>query len=172
MTQPKIDQRLIWDYYKPRQTHSWNMVCLALNTLEQLDPAEGLRFEAEYCWENLIIRLWLHRTTVRTLTKIDRIAASARDAVKRFDAQFAMNGRNGLKALRDMIEHFDDYAAGNGRGPGQRETDLDPWRSFTKDYYERGGFRLERVKSFDAIVALQRDAKMASDDLIGWLNSP
>lgn len=172
MAQTKQQQSVVWDYYKPRQTHAWNMVVLAWRALDQIvEDAMPEGFETEYCWENFIIRLWLYRTTVRTLTKIDQIATGARDAIKRFDAQFDMNGQNGLKALRDMIEHFDDYAAGAGRGPAQREVDLDPFRSFTKDHYERGTFRLERLKSLDATIALQADAKKVSDEFITWFHS-
>lgn len=172
MMQTKEDQSIIWDYYKPRQTHAWNMVVLAWRALEHLDPETDLDFEAEYFWENYIIRLWLYRMTVRALTKIDRVATDARAAVQRFDDQFDMNGNNGLKALRDMIEHFDDYAAGIGRGPAQRETDLDPWRLITKDQYERGCFRLERARSLEATIALQSDAKNLSDEFIRWFHSP
>lgn len=173
MTQTKEQQSIVWDYYKPRQIHAWNMMVMAWRELEHTDQnamPEG--FETEYHWENFILRLWLYRTTVLTLAKIDAVASNARKAVERFDAQFEMNGRNGLKALRDMIEHFDDYAAGKGRGPAQRDADLDPFRSFTKDEYERGSFRLERAKSLSAVIALQADAKIVSDEFIAWFHSP
>jgi len=171
--QTKEEQTLIWYYYKPRQTHAWNMVVLAWRALEHVDEDDdnGSGFEAEYCWENFIIRIWLYRTTVRTLTKISKIAIDAQEAVKRFDAIFDIGGVNCLKTLRDIVEHFDDYAAGTGHGPAQRNADLDPWRSFTKDFYERGSFRLERTKSYDAAIALQTDARRASDKFIEWLHS-
>lgn len=152
MAQTKDEQSLIWDFYKPRQTHAWNMVVLSWRAFEQMSPEAELSFETEYCWENFIIRLWLYRTTVSALMKIENVAGSAKQAIARFDATFETNGRNGLKALRDMIEHFDDYAAGRGRGPAQRDTDLDPFRSFTLECYERGNFRLERAKCLEAAI--------------------
>ena len=173
MTQTKEDQTIIWDFYKPRQTHAWNMFFRAWHALEHLDEdSDNMSgFETEYYWENFVIRMWRYRTTINTLTKINKITSDAQEAVRRFDANFAIGSVNQLKALRDMIEHFDDYAADKGRGPAKRCDDLDPWREFTKDYYRRGSFRLERAKSYDAIIALQADAKMASDKFIKWLHS-
>ncbi|WP_085939908.1 hypothetical protein [Azospirillum sp. B4] len=171
MKKTKEQQSIIWEFYKPRQVHAWNMLVLSLDSLEHLSHEDERGFEAEYAWENVIIRLWLYRTTVQTLIKIDRVAIDAQQAVKRFDANFDIGGRNGLKALRDMIEHFNDYAAGAGHGPAKRDIDLDPWRTFTKDCYERGSFRLERMKSLEAAIALQADAKKASDEFIAWFRS-
>ena len=57
--------------------------------------------------------------------------------------------------IRDMIEHWDDYAAGKGRGPADRLRDLDPWRKVTADRFERGSFTLELTTSFDAAVELE-----------------
>ena len=65
-----------------------------------------------------------------------------------------------------MIEHFDDYAAGEGRGPAMRERDLDPWRQTSRDRYERGLFCLERRPSYEAAIKLRADAKGVSDKFI------
>ncbi len=89
-------------------------------------------FNSDYLWENFIIRLWLYRTTVNTLTKLDIVKVDATAVIDSFDNLFLNNGQNGLKALRNMIEHFDDYAAGKGRGPAKRDHDLDPWRELLK----------------------------------------
>lgn len=162
------EQGLIWDYFKPRHTHAWNMLVLSWREIEQLNDDTAVDFEVEYHWENFILRLWLYRTTVRTLTKLNSVKGKANNALKTFDKVFNTQGKNGLKALRDMIEHFDDYAAGKGRGPAIREKDLDPWRSFTKDEYNRGQFYLERDKSYKAAIKLRSDAKCVSDEFIRW----
>lgn len=65
-----------------------------------------------------------------------------------------------------MIEHFDDYAEGKGYGPAKRDTDLDPWRTFTKDLYERGQFTLDRTASFDAANNLKSEATLVSEKFI------
>lgn len=142
---PREEQSLIWDYYKPRHTHAWNMLVLSWRELDHLTEETDVGFEVEYFWENFILRLWLYRTTVKTLIKLDIVKNDALHAISNFDAAFTKNGCNELKALRDMIEHFDDYAAGEGQGQAERDTDLDSWRTFTKDIYERGQFRLGNV---------------------------
>lgn len=165
------EQVLIWDYYKPRHTHAWNMLVLSWRELDhltaKLEESED-PWQIEYFWENFILRLWLYRTTVNTLTKLDSVKGDAQAAISKFDAAFQTNGDNGLKALRNMIEHFDDYAAGKGRGPATRAKDLDPWRSFTKDRYERGQFALDRTTSFGAADNLRSEAKVVSDKFIKW----
>jgi hypothetical protein len=164
------EQGLIWDYFKPRHTHAWNMLVLSWRDLDQLNEEDG-GFESEYHWENFIIRLWLYRTTVLTLTKLNAVEGKAKIGVKTFDDVFIVNDGNGLKALRDMIEHFDDYAAGVGRGPATRERDLDPWRLVSRDRYERGLYCLERSKSYDAALRLRANAKCVSDEFTHWYNS-
>jgi hypothetical protein len=138
--------------------------------LEEGDDS-GSGFEPEYRWENFILRLWLYRTTVKSLEKMSVVKSEAQTALNAFDSQFNTNGINGLKALRDMLEHFDDYAAGSGRGPGKRERDLDPWREVTRDQYERGAFFLDRHKSYAAAIQLRADAKIISDRFIDWYKS-
>lgn len=170
-TLSRDEQSLIWDYYKPRHTHAWNMLVLSWRELDQLTEETDVGFETEYFWENFILRLWLYRTTVRTLIKLDIVKGAAQDALASFDTKFQINGRNGLKALRDVIEHFDDYAAGVGRGPAERDKDLDPWRSVTKDRYERGQFILSRTTSYEAAIKLRTDAKAVSDNFIEWYKS-
>lgn len=44
----------------------------------------------------------------------------AKGIISDFDRSFQGTGKNALKAMRDMIEHFDDYAAGEGRGDAGR----------------------------------------------------
>jgi len=63
------NQALIWDFYRPRHTHAWNMLVLAWREFDDLVDDDESDFRLEYLWENLIIRLWLHRSTVRMLTK-------------------------------------------------------------------------------------------------------
>ena len=109
-------QAIIWDYYKPRHTHAWNMLVLSWRALEAYTDGPETAFEDEYLWENFIIRLWLYRTTVRTLTHLQVVKADAEAMIARFDQSFQSDGKNALKAIRDMIEHFDDYAADKGRG--------------------------------------------------------
>jgi len=162
------EQSLIWDYYKPRHTHAWNMLVLSWRELDHLTEETDVGFETEYFWENLILRLWLYRTTVKTLAKLAIVKGDALDAISNFDAEFQINGGNGLKALRDMIEHFDDYAAGVGRGQAKRDKDLDPWRTVTKDRYERGQFALDRTTSYDAAINLRSEAKIVSEKFIKW----
>ncbi|MFZ2467498.1 MAG: hypothetical protein WAW54_03810 [Parvibaculum sedimenti] len=171
----KEEQGIIWDYFKPRHTHSWNMLVLSWRDLnshnrEIRDDESG--FEVEYSWENFILRLWLYRTTVKTLTKLTAIKIEAEGVIHAFDAAFDVRGRNGLKAIRDIIEHFDDYAVGLGRGPAKRENDLDPWRLITADRYERGDFLLERNQSYDAAIKMRSDARNVGDKFIQWYNSP
>ena len=157
----------IWGYYKPRHTHAWNMLALAFRDLEQKSPvAPG--FEIEYAWENLILRLWLYRAVVRTLTKLPAVRDRARLVLESFDQEFDHSGVNGLKALRDMVEHFDDYAADQGRGPAQRSSDLDPWRTFTRDEYKRGQFILNRSATLQAASQMRSNAKLVSDEFITW----
>lgn len=67
-----------------------------------------------------------------------------------------------------MIEHFDDYAAGKGRGAAMREGELDPWRTITRDRFERGRFVTERSTAYEAAIILRSDAKRVSDNFIAW----
>jgi hypothetical protein len=97
------EQCIIWDYYKPRHTHAWNMLQLAVQQLEKITG-----FETEYAWENLIIRLCLYRNTVKTLTKLPVVVKEAQKILQQFDAEFTQNEKNSLIALRNMVEHFDD----------------------------------------------------------------
>ena len=158
---------LVWNFYKPRHTHSWNMLVLSWRELDAItDETEG--WETEYCWENFIIRLWLYRTTIRTLTKLPPVCDDAKIAISCFDEKFAHEGHNGLKAIRDLIEHFDDYAAEKGRGPATRTGELDPWRTFTKDKYERGRYVFELHAAYEAAIALRSDAKKVSDKFVAW----
>lgn len=168
------EQGVIWDYYKPRHTHAWNMLVLSWRELDQIaDTADEMArgFEVEYHWENFIIRLWLYRTTVRTLRKLSPVESATDHAVAKFDNTFQINGHNGLKALRDMIEHFDDYAAGVGRGPATREGDLDPFRHFTKVVYQRGQFSLERTTAYKAAIQLREDVTDLSKRFIDWFHA-
>jgi hypothetical protein len=87
------EQALIWDYYKPRHTHAWNMLVLSWQQLDQFDEGVGLVFEDEYHWENFILRLWLYRTTIKALTKIQVVEADARSALTEFDRAFSFNGQ-------------------------------------------------------------------------------
>jgi hypothetical protein len=162
------EQALVWNYFSPRHTHAWNMLVLSWRQLEQINDNTEIGFETEYHWENFILRLWLYRTTVMTLAKLDAVKSDASRIVEEFDNSFKTNGYSQLKALRDMIEHFDDYASGLGRGKAERDRDLDPFRHFTRDCYERGKFRLERKCSYSAAIKLQSGAKIVSKSFINW----
>lgn len=162
------EQAIIWDYFKPRHTHAWNMLVLSWRALEHLEDEAELGFEIEYLWENFILRLWLYRVSVKTLTNLVVVKEEVQNALLSFDEAFDTSGRNGLKALRDMIEHFDDYAAGKGRGPARREIDLDPWRKVGQNRYERGEYFMERSKSFNAAIDLRSKAKELSMKFIDW----
>jgi len=164
----KEEQAVVWDYFKPRHTHAWNMLVLAGSQLAHSDNEAEIGFETEYHWENFIIRLWLYRTTVKTLTRLQAVEADATTILNEFDNVFRLNHQNQLKALRDMIEHFDDYAVGLGRGPATRKGDLDPWRTFNRDHYERGQFCLDREKSYSAAIKLRSEAKRVSSAFIQW----
>lgn len=142
------------------------MLVMSWRALDDSLDDDDLCFEVEYLWENFIIRLWLYRTTVKTLSKLPTVKEDADKALASFDVAFDHNGQNGLKAIRDMIEHFDDYAAGVGRGPAIRDRDLDPWRTITKDMYQRGGWLLDRAKSYEAAIQLRDDAQVVSDQFI------
>ena len=168
----KEAQAIIWDYFKPRHTHAWNMLVLSWRQLDGLSDETEIAFETEYHWENFILRLWLYRTTVRTLIKLSTVEADAEKAIKLFDDAFRKDGKNQLKALRDMIEHFDDYAAGAGRGPADRFSDLDPWRVVGRDQYQRGQFSLARADSYSAAIKLKSDAEAVSATFIQWYKSP
>jgi hypothetical protein len=168
----KEAQAIIWDYFKPRHTHAWNMLVLSWRQLDAVSPETEIGFDTEYHWENFILRLWLYRTTVRTLTKLSAVKAKAEIAIKLFDDKFRKDGKNQLKALRDMIEHFDDYAAGDGRGPAERFNDLDPWRVAGGDQYQRGQFGLLRADSYSAAIKLKSEAEVVSAAFIQWYKSP
>lgn len=161
-------QAVIWDFYKPRHTHAWNMLVLSWRALEAFAEDDETVFEDEYLWENFIIRLWLYRTTVRTLTHLHMVSVDAKGVIATFDRCFQANGKNGLKAIRDMIEHFDEYAAGEVRGPATREGELDPCRTVTRDRFERGRFVIERSTAYEAAIILRSDAKRVSDNFIAW----
>jgi hypothetical protein len=161
-------QAVTWDYYKPRHTHAWNMLVLSWRALEAFTEVDETAFEDEYLWENFILRLWLYRTTVRTLTHLRKVSGDARGIIATFDYCYLASGKNGLKAIRDMIEHFDDYAAGEGRGPANREGELDPWRTVTRDRFERGQFVIERTTACDAAITLRSEANKVSDAFIVW----
>lgn len=164
-------QATIWAYYKPRQTHAWNMLVLSHRALEEFLESDETAFEAEYLWENFIIRLWLYRATILTLTKINVVKSDAEALVLKFDSRFQTDGFNDLKAIRDMIEHFDDYAAGKGRGPATRDGELDPWRAVSRDRFERGRFVVERTVAYDAAIHLRTGAKTVSDAFIAQYNA-
>ena len=160
-------QSRIWDFYKPRHTHAWNMLVLAWRHLVGADGHNG--FETEYFWENFIIRLWLYRAVIQTLAKLDAVQSDALQILAIFDREFEVNGMNGLKAIRDMVEHFDDYAANEGRNKKfERDKDLDPWRVIDRDRYEREQFLLYRKKSFDAANELRSNSKIVSGKYIDW----
>lgn len=165
------DQCRIWDFYKPRHTHAWNMLVLSWRAFENLSIEEQIQGELDFCWENFFIRLWLYRTTVKTLTKIPFIAKDADKALASFDSVFISNEINQLKAIRDMIEHFDDYAAGKGRGPAKRDQELDPWRSYDLEKYERGRLSFDRLTSYNAAIELRAEAKSISSKFISWYKS-
>jgi hypothetical protein len=160
-----IEQAVVWDFYKPRHTHAWNMLQIAAGHL--VKTADAMDFETEYAWENLIIRLSLYRNAVNTLTKLPAVATDAQQALKRFDAAFIQNGKNALVGLRNMFEHFDDYAAGKGRGPGETN-DLDPWRFISVEECSRGQFKIYLSASMEAADKLRSDAKAVSDKFIRW----
>ncbi len=157
---------IIWDFYRPRHTHAWNMLVLSWRALEASSETFELDFEYEYLWENFIIRLWLYRTTVRTLTHIDVVKIEAEAIIKNFDQCFLSDGKNALKAIRDMIEHFDDYAADKGHGPATRVSELDPWRTVGRDKFERGRFAIDRETAYAAAIVLRSEAKRVSDAFI------
>lgn len=161
-----IEQSKIWDYYKPRHTHSWNMLQIAAQHLVKTEDVKD--FEIEYAWENLIIRLALYRNVVKTLTKLTIVKCEAEQALNRFDSTFTQNGKNALIALRNMLEHFDEYAAGLGRGPCERDTDLDPWRFINVEEYSRGQFKIQLTASMVAANNLRTEAKDISDHFISW----
>jgi hypothetical protein len=162
-------QAVVWDYYKPRHTHAWNMLVLSRHALDKATPDFDDPFRDEYLWENFIIRLWLYRTTIKTLVHFSIVQKEAVDIVAKFDACFTKEGKNSLKAIRDMIEHFDDYAGGLGRGPATREGELDPWRTVTTDRFERGPFVIEGAAAYEAAIQMRTDAKRISDIIITWL---
>lgn len=161
-------QAIIWDFYKPRHTHAWNMLVLSWRALEAFTDTPEAAFEDEYLWENFIIRLWLYRTTVKTLTHLHVVQSDAEAIIAGFDQCFQSDGKNALKAIRDMIEHFDDYAADKGRGPATRYGELDPWRTTGRDRFERGRFAIERATAYDAAITLRSEAKRVSDAFIAW----
>jgi hypothetical protein len=160
------EQGLIWSYYKPRHLHSWNMLQIAAQQLVLTDDSLG--FELEYGWENLIIRLCLYRNTVNTLTNLDSVRDGTLQILGRFDNEFTQNKINALLGLRNMLEHFDDYAAGRGRGPAQRNADLDPWRVITADRYCRGQFELALDSTMKAADNLCLEAKNVEKKFIDW----
>ena len=41
--------------------------CLSLRELESLTEEDAEAFEDEYLWEKYVIRLWLYRTTTKTV---------------------------------------------------------------------------------------------------------
>lgn len=100
---------------------------------------------------------------------LDAVADDAKGIIATFDRSFEQGGKNGLKAIRDMIEHFDDYAAGVGCGPATREGELDPWRTVTPDRFERGRYALDRAVAYDAAIQLRTDAKRVGDKFIAWI---
>ncbi len=169
--QDREKQSVIWDYYKPRHTHAWNMLVLSWRALEEINKDNEEHFNEEYLWENFIIRLWLYRTTIKTLTRIDVVSLEAKGIISTFDRCFEVDGHNGLKAIRDMIEHFDEYAMGKGHGSATRESELDPWRKVSRDRFERGRFVFERASAYNAAIALRSDAKRVSDAFIAWYKS-
>jgi hypothetical protein len=154
------EQSVVWDFYKPRHTHAWNMLVLSYRAFDTFDEEDG--FACEYCWENFIIRLWLYRTTVNTLTKIDFIKDEAVAAVAAFDLPFMIGGDNALRAIRNMLEHFDEYAADDGRGPATRRGELDPWRAVSPDRFERGRFVIDRAVAYNTAIALRAAATALS----------
>lgn len=165
-----LDQIRAWDYFKPRHTHAWNMLCFSWEAFDKLSEDQISNFEQDYCWENYFIRLWLYRTTVNTLTKLPQISQQAKKQIHIFDSSFEKDGKNQLRAIRNMIEHFDDYATGAGRGPALRETELDPWRTYDQENYERGRYSFNRQNSMRSANNLRLGTKPLCSELINWFN--
>lgn len=146
------------------------MLVLSWRELDRAKDNDEDGFESECFWKNFILRLWLYRTTVQILTKLSSVKCEAKDILKSFDAVFTTNEENTLKTLRDVFEHFDDYAADMGRNAKvDRVRDVDPWRIVTTERYERGQFVLERKTSYAAAIKLRDDAKQVSDSFIAQL---
>ena len=147
------------------------MLVLSWRAFEDMSIEQKALGELDYCWENFFIRLWLFRTSISTLTKIPHIQEDANRALETFDGQFVNGGIHQLKAIRNMIEHFDDYAAGKGRGPAERDKELDPWRTYDIDRYERGRLSFSRLESYQAAIDLNSAAKEVSKTFISWYKS-
>lgn len=153
---PDSSNAVIWDYYKPRHTHAWNMLVLSWRELYRFDEPRRIKgFEIEYAWENFILRLWLYRVTVNTLTTMDLVTKDAKTAIAKFDQAFMIKDINTLQAIRNMFEHFDEYAAGLGRGPATRADHLDPSRPLNSRYFVRDNITIDRMKAFDAAKHLR-----------------
>lgn len=166
------EQAVVWNYFKPRHTHAWNMLVLSWRQLEDMGEVSEKGFECEYHWENFILRLWLYRNAVNTLVKFPAIEIEANAAINDFDLAFTKDAKNQLYHIRNMIEHFDERAANDWRGGfGSRTGELDPWRSFNRDQYERGQFSFERAIAYAAADKLRTDAKRVSAKFIVWYNS-
>ena len=102
-------QGIIWDYWKPRRTHCWNMLVLAYREIDGFEEADETEpFTLEYLWENFFIRLWLFRICILTLEKITFVKQDATHIIADFDSCFIIENINHLRALRDMTEHWDD----------------------------------------------------------------
>ena len=74
--------------------------------------------------------------------------------------------QNGLKAIRDMIKHFDDNAAGKGHGPAPRDGELDLRLTVMRIRYI-----IESASTCDAAIRLRSGAKQVSDAFIAWLKA-
>ena len=48
MSNTREEQALIWDYYKPRHTHAWNMLVLSWRGLDQQTGEAIINLETEY----------------------------------------------------------------------------------------------------------------------------
>ena len=83
----------------------------------QFNDETDFGFEAEYLWE---ISYSASGCAERSSDFDQAKFCKGRGGVclENIRWRLDINGKSSLKALRDMIEHFDDYAAGGGAGAG------------------------------------------------------
>jgi len=154
------NQCLIWDNYRQRHIHTWNMLQLAVKHLAETKTTENS--EIQYAWENLVIRMVIYRYTVKNLVRLKCVNKKANMINKKFDSVFRINGRHVLMALYNVFKHFDEYKA-NDRGK-----ELDPYGTITVEEYNHGTLKLQLSQCIQAATELRNGANYVGHEFIEW----
>lgn len=112
-----------WTRLANLATFAIDLQCKRLNTVESQD--EQFTFRKWYDFEFLLLALIRLRRIAQQVANLSELTALLSPALREFDASLP-----GLKRMRDVGEHMDEYAVGRGR---HREVDMEMLEVSTLD---------------------------------------